>query len=52
MLKNETGQYNKAMQNWKIYVKVFSKRLRKLTIIMKQLIAIIILSFVLITINN
>jgi len=36
----------KAMQNCKISVKALSKRLWKLTIITKQLIAIIIVSFV------
>ncbi len=36
----------KALRNWKISVKALSKRLRILTIIMKQLIAIIIISCV------
>jgi len=36
----------KALRNWKISVKALLKRLRKLTIITKQLIAIIIVSFV------
>ncbi len=37
---------NKALQNWKISVKALSKRLRKLMIITKRLIAIIIISFI------
>jgi len=36
----------KALQNWKISVKALTKRLWKLTIITKRLIAIIIVSFV------
>jgi len=38
-------QISKALQNWKIFVKALSKWLRKLTIKMKQLIAIIIANF-------
>ena len=42
----------KALQNWKISIKALSKQLRKLTIITKQLIAIIIVSLVNVTINK
>ncbi len=42
----------KALQNWKISVKALSKQLRKLTINTKQIIAIIIISFVNVNIND
>jgi len=43
---------NKAPRNWKISVKALSKQLRILTIITKQLIAIIIVIFVNVNVND
>jgi len=46
-IAGESGRVHiKALQNWKISVKAFSKQLQKMTIITKRLIAIIIVSFV------
>jgi len=47
---SKKGPSIKALRNCKISVKALSKQLRKLTIITKQLIAIIIFSFV--NVNN